>query len=102
MLEVANKIHPAKLERIADILRVIAHPVRLEILELLKEYGELSVAKLQEALAREQAQISQHLIKMKDKRILASRRDGRRIYYRIAIPELLEVLRCMQRCNIEY
>lgn len=101
-MEVANKIHPAKLERIADILRVIAHPVRLEILELLKEYGELSVAKLQEALAREQAQISQHLIKMKDKRILASRRDGRRIYYRIAIPELLEVLRCMQRCNIEY
>ena len=99
---VENKIHPAKLERIADILRVIAHPVRLEILELLKEYGELSVAKMQEALAREQAQISQHLIKMKDKRILASRRDGRRIYYRIAIPELLEVLRCMQRCNIEY
>ncbi len=102
MLVVENKIHPAKLERIADILRVIAHPVRLEILELLKEYGELSVAKMQEALAREQAQISQHLIKMKDKRILASRRDGRRIYYRIAIPELLEVLRCMQRCNIEY
>jgi len=102
MLAVENKIHPAKLERIADILRVIAHPVRLEILELLKEYGELSVAKMQEALAREQAQISQHLIKMKDKRILVSRRDGRRIYYRIAIPELLEVLRCMQRCNIEY
>jgi len=84
------------------MLAVEKHPVRLEILELLKEYGELSVAKMQEALAREQAQISQHLIKMKDKRILVSRRDGRRIYYRIAIPELLEVLRCMQRCNIEY
>ena len=69
-------------EHAAEILKAMAHPVRLQIVELLQA-KEMCVNDIVEALASKQAITSQQLNMMKDKSILNSRRDGTRVYYHI-------------------
>lgn len=84
------------LARAADVLKAVAHPVRLRIVELL-EGGERSVTELQEALGVTQSLTSQHLSQMRMRGILASRREGTLVYYSIANPDVVRVIHCMRR-----
>jgi DNA-binding transcriptional ArsR family regulator len=79
-------------EKKAEILKAIAQPTRLKILELLKD-GERCVCEIYPALEQEQPNISKHLNFMKRAGILDSRKDGLRIIYWIKTPEVLEILR---------
>jgi len=78
----------------AEVLKAVAHPLRLQIVEALEE-GERSVGDIVEALGEKQAITSQQLNLMKDKGVLASRRDGAKVYYRIAEPNVIRVLNCV-------
>jgi len=82
-------------EQIAEILRAIAHPIRLSVIELLAG-GEMSVSDIVEALGQRQAAVSHQLNLLKDKGILASRRNGTRVYYRLTNPNVVKVLQCIQ------
>ncbi|HRK60158.1 MAG TPA: metalloregulator ArsR/SmtB family transcription factor, partial [Candidatus Kapabacteria bacterium] len=79
-----------RLEKAAEILKTIAHPVRLEVLNMLETYRELSVSDIQEKLSItiEQSMLSHHLIKMKDKGILTSQKNGVSVVYRLAEPNI--------------
>lgn len=81
-----------KLAQIADLLKALGHSVRMQILFLLTEYEELKVSSIQTELQIEQSALSHHLIKMKDKRILKSRRVGRELHYSINNPDLTTLL----------
>jgi DNA-binding transcriptional ArsR family regulator len=83
-------------ERMAKVLKAIAHPDRLKIIEILKD-GEKCVNKIVERLGGSQSSTSQHLNLMTDKGVLARRRDGMRVYYRIANKDVLKILRCLYR-----
>ena len=61
----------------ADVLKAVAHPLRLQIVELLEKH-ELCVGEIVEALGEKQSITSQQLTIMKDRGILASRREGAR------------------------
>lgn len=78
----------------AEVLKAVAHPLRLLIVETLEE-GEKSVGQIVEAVGEKQAITSQQLNMMKDKGVLASRRDGAKVYYRIANPNVIRVLNCV-------
>ena len=80
--------------RAAEVLKAVAHPMRLQIVETL-EGGEKSVGQIVEALGEKQAITSQQLNLMKDKGVLASRRDGAKVYYHIANPNVIRVLDCV-------
>lgn len=74
-------------------LRLAADPNRLRIL-LLLEQEELSVAELQEILARGQSQISMHLAQLKQAGLVEDRREGKNSFYRLTAPaRLMEVAR---------
>src|ERR1035438_837619 len=74
-------------------LRLAADPNRLRLL-LLLEREELSVAELQEILAKGQSQISTHLAQLKQAGLVDDRRTGKNAFYRLtAPPELMELLR---------
>jgi ArsR family transcriptional regulator len=74
-------------------LRLAADPNRLRML-LLLEREELSVAELQEILARGQSQISTHLAQLKQAGLVEDRRMGKNAFYRLTAPaELMELLR---------
>jgi DNA-binding transcriptional ArsR family regulator len=90
----------AELERkageAAGLMKLMANENRLLILCRLVAAGELSVSGLAAAVDLSQSALSQHLAKMRDDGLLATRRDAQTIYYRIADPNaerLLEQLK---------
>jgi DNA-binding transcriptional ArsR family regulator len=83
-------------EKMAAVLKTIAHPDRLMIIKILTN-GEKSVNKIVERLGDSQSLTSQHLNLMTDKGVLARRRDGLHVYYRIANRDVLKILRCLYR-----
>ncbi len=84
----------AELERTATMLRIIAHPVRLRLLELLRDRGEAPVHDLADAVALAPAATSQHLNHMRRLGLLAARRRGREVRYGIGDRRVLKILRC--------
>jgi len=78
----------------AEVLKAVAHPLRLQIVELLAK-NELCVGEIVEALGEKQAITSQQLTLMKDRGILASRRDGARVFYRLQNQNVTQVLNCV-------
>jgi len=91
-----GKIDQAKLERAAEVLKTVAHPVRLRIVELL-ESGEKSVNELKEMLGVTQPLTSQHLSQMRMRGVLGSRREGSLVFYSIANPDVVKVIHCIRR-----
>jgi DNA-binding transcriptional ArsR family regulator len=85
--------------RVAEVLKTIAHPVRLSILEKLDGRKRLSVTELIEYTQIEQSLLSHHLIKMKDKGILLCKREGKNIYYELADEHILNIFECMENCS---
>jgi ArsR family transcriptional regulator len=83
-------------EKKAEILKAIAQPTRLKILELLRE-RERCVCEIYPALRQEQPNTSKHLNFMKRAGILDSRKEGLRIIYWIKTPEIVEILRHAER-----
>ncbi|KAA3631462.1 MAG: ArsR family transcriptional regulator [Bacteroidetes bacterium] len=100
MTDVVNKIDPVKLGKIANVLKVIAHPVRLEVIELLLQKKELTVGEIRDRLDIEQSLLSHHLTKMKDKGVLVSTRQGKHVIYEVAIEEISTIFECMSHCNL--
>ena len=84
----------------ADICQTLANPKRLQILNLLQGQ-ELSVGAMVEALKVAKANLSQHLSVMRQKGILASRREGTTIYYRLATPRVTDACKIMRQVLLE-
>jgi len=81
----------AATDRAARFLKSLAHTDRLRVLCTLVE-GERPVAQIEALVGASQSAISQHLARLKQDGIVAARRDGRQIHYRIADPLALRVL----------
>lgn len=79
------------LSKAARSLRVLAHPTRLRIIQLLGA-GELSVQELEKDLDASQSSVSQHLNLMKDQDLLESRRVAQQVFYRVKDPRLLKLI----------
>jgi len=80
----------------AKTLKAISHPLRLKILcNLYKD--ELSVKDIIEKSGSSQSNVSQHLSYMRERKLITSRRDANRVYYRIAKLELIEIIKMMQK-----
>ncbi len=83
-------------EKMAKVLKAIAHPDRLSIIEILTD-GEKNVTEIIERLGDSQSLTSQHLNQMTDKGILSRKRDGLYVYYKIANRDVLKILKCLYR-----
>ena len=73
-------------------LKAMAHPLRLKILCILGGAGEVSVQEIVEKVGTSQSNISQHLSILRDKGILAYRKDANKVYYRIGDPKVLQLI----------
>ena len=76
---------------IIDVFDALAHPSRLEILDLLRD-GEACVCHIQAMLNQRQAYISQHLNVLRHAGLVSSRKDGLRVYYQISDVQLYDVI----------
>lgn len=84
-------MNTATAERQAQLFKALMHPVRLQILDLLRG-GEECVCHLEAHLGQRQAYVSQQLAILRRAGLVADRRDGPNSFYRIARPELLTML----------
>jgi DNA-binding transcriptional ArsR family regulator len=84
------------LQKAADCLKVMAHPTRLRMVEVLSQ-GEFVVNDIAEICAIPPSQACEHLRLMKGHGFLESERRGREVYYRIVAPNLPGLLECIRR-----
>ena len=75
----------------ARLLKALANEQRLRVLCLLAE-GEQSVGQLNERVELSQSALSQHLAKLREEGLVATRREGKNIYYSLARPEVRQVI----------
>lgn len=87
----SNDIDCEKLIVVSEKIRVLAHPVRIEILETLLMNKQLNVFQICDKLNLEQPTVSNHLILMKSKGFVESTRSGKNVFYR-ARKEQIEML----------
>jgi ArsR family transcriptional regulator, virulence genes transcriptional regulator len=81
----------ARADEVAELLKVLGNQRRLMVLCKLIEKAELTVGELAEAVGLSQSALSQHLARMREERLVANRREGQTLWYRIA-DERLETL----------
>lgn len=79
----------------AECLKTLAHPVRLRMVQLLL-HGQYTVGQLAEDCSVPDNVASEHLRLMQRCGFLASDRDGRQVFYRIAEPHLANILACVE------
>lgn len=83
------------IERASRSLKAMSHPLRLKILCTLGD-EEVSVQEIVEHVGTSQSNISQHLAILRDKGILASRKDANRVYYRVSDSRTLKLIGMMR------
>ena len=88
-----------KLERIAYILKTVAHPMRLGIVHILEQHPRLSVSEICEMLGSEQSLTSHHLQNMRLKGILSVKRDGRSMMYSLKEKDVSMIIECLENCQ---
>ena len=77
----------------AELFRVLAHPARIRILEVLSDKGEHSVQALQQQLAVDQPVVSQQLAKLRAHGVVTSRKEGTTVIYALADPRIADLLK---------
>ena len=85
------------LESASETLRVMAHPIRLSIIEILHQEGEQSVTQIYQNLDIEQAIASHHLRILKGKKIVSVRRDGQHSRYSLEDPDYYGIVELMKK-----
>ena len=84
------------LGRMAQVLRLLAHPHRLKVVEILDGRDRVPVRRIAEWLALPPAATSQHLNQMKRIGLLESERHGKEVWYRIADRRCINILKCIR------
>ena len=92
----AKQLNFEALAEAADCLKTLAHPSRLQIVQLLLSGKQYSVNEIAEECELSQPATSDHLRLMQRCGFLTSERDGRTVYYEIDEPHLQEIMSCIQ------
>ena len=100
--DLSGLIDMETLERVAPIIRHAAHPVRLRVLDYLRQrMCPCTVTEIVGAVGASQTIVSQHLRILKDQGILSARRDGNYIRYEVADRSVLLLLDCIRQHPIK-
>lgn len=80
----------------AGIFKVLAHPTRIHIIEILAT-GEFSVSAILERVKVEPANLSQHLSILRQNHLVVTRKNANQVLYSLSDPLLAEVLKAMRK-----
>jgi DNA-binding transcriptional ArsR family regulator len=86
-------------DRAADLLKAVAHPVRIRLAALLCERSH-SVTDLANTLELKQAIVSQQLSILRRSRLVAATRVGGLAIYRVVEPHLADMIQCLDGCSL--
>lgn len=94
-----KKSELSKLEKASQMLKALAHPLRMAIVEVLVREKELNVTQLHEYLGIEQAVTSQHLAVLKKNAVVSVKKDGKNSVYFIRQPRLCKIVDLIKKCE---
>jgi DNA-binding transcriptional ArsR family regulator len=81
-------------ERQAEIARAISHPLRIAVVDYLKD-GEKCVCDIAENVDSERSNVSRHLAVMVGAGVLSYRKEGLKVFYRLKTPCIVDFLACV-------
>lgn len=84
-----------QLERMGQVLKMLGHPQRLELLRVLAREGEAPVHVLTGVLGLAQSATSHHLDRLKRVGLIGAERRGKEVWYRVIDPGVLVILDCI-------
>ncbi len=84
-------------EKQAEIVKAIAHPLRIAIVDFLKD-GEQCVCDIAEHIGSERSNVSRHLSVMVNAGVLEYRKEGLKVIYKLKTPCILDFFSCVTRC----
>ena len=90
----------ARYERQARLIKALAHPSRLFIVDELAR-GERCVCELTDLIGVEMPTVSRHLSLLKEAGILADEKRGSLVYYRLRVPCVLNFFKCVEAVQVE-
>ena len=96
-----SELNIGKLTLATEMLKAIAHPMRIAIVGYLGGGVKLTVSQIHERLGIEQSTTSHHLGILKNKGVLSSKRNGKNTYYFLKHPALTGILDCIEKCNCQ-
>ena len=93
----ADMTHSSGIDEATAVLRLMSHTERLRVLCHLGVDGELAVGQLLERIDLSPSALSQHLAKLRLEGLVATRKERQTVYYRVARPDVLEILNTLHR-----
>ena len=96
MKETKVRFSSEKLEYSCNLMRALAHPLRLKILEYIDAYGETNVNRIYRTLEIEQSITSQHLKILRLAGVVNARREGKKVHYTINYQVIVKADRAVQ------
>jgi len=96
-----SELNIEKLTLATEMLKAIAHPLRISIVRYLDGGVKLTVTEIHERLGIEQSTASHHLGILKSNGVLSSKRDGKNTYYFLKHSALTGILDCIEKCNCQ-
>lgn len=93
-----ENVAPEAIGNAAEMLRTLAHPMRLRIVDALNTAGELPVGAITEYLGIAQSATSQHLNHMRRTGLIQAERRGKEVWYSIADYRPIALLNCICKC----
>jgi DNA-binding transcriptional ArsR family regulator len=100
MVEI-KELDANRLDTAANMLKAIAHPMRIAILKHLEGGKRLTVTEIHELLGIEQSTTSHHLGILRDKGVLCSKREGKNTFYYLKYEILSQIVDCLESCTCE-
>lgn len=94
-----KELSTMQLEAAANMLKAIAHPMRIAILSFLEDDTSLTVTEIHERLGIEQSTTSHHLGILKDKGVLISKRVGKNTFYSLKHSTISHIVDCVNKCT---
>jgi DNA-binding transcriptional ArsR family regulator len=94
----------AQFEARAKIIKAMAHPTRLFIVDQLSQAGEKCVCELTEMIGADMSTVSKHLATLKGAGIIQDEKRGSQVYYTLRVPCVLDFFDCVEsvmKCNAE-
>lgn len=91
-----DQAHRDRIERQAELLKALANPVRLCLLEKLIDEGETSVSDITACMEVTQSAVSQHLRRLKDMELVECRKEENRIYYSCTRGDVHKIIECLK------
>lgn len=91
-----NRAEKAKYETRAKVLKALAHPTRLKLVDVLSEHDEVCVCELTASIGSDMSTVSRHLAQLRNAGIVESEKHGQMVFYRLRVKCLTSLFGCIE------